>query len=70
MAGLACRDQEQWQVLNLVGTEGAGGPGNGQNLRMAASSLPPALLQAVNERISGEPLNAAAEAKARNDNWH
>jgi hypothetical protein len=70
MAGLACRDQEQWQVLNLVGTEGAGVPGNGQNLRMAASSLPPALLQAVNERIRGEPLNAAAEAKARNDDWH
>jgi anti-sigma factor RsiW len=70
MAGLACREQEQWQVLNLVGAEGAGAPGNGQNLRMAASSLPPALLQAVNERISGEPLNAAAEAKARNDDWH
>jgi hypothetical protein len=39
-------------------------------MRMAASSLPPALLQAVNERISGEPLNAAAEAKARSDDWH
>jgi hypothetical protein len=37
---------------------------------MAASSLPPALLQAVNERISGEPLNAAAEAKARSNGWH
>jgi hypothetical protein len=70
IAGLACRDQEQWQVLNLVGAEGASVPGNGQNLRMAASSLPPALLQAVNERISGEPLNAAAEAKARNNGWH
>ena len=70
LAGLACRDQEQWQVLNLVGAEGASVSGNGQNLRMAASSLPPALLQAVNERISGEPLNAAAEAKARNNGWH
>jgi hypothetical protein len=39
-------------------------------MRMASSSLPPALLQAVNERISGEPLNAAAEAKARNNGWH
>ena len=70
IAGLACREQEQWQVLNLVGTEGAGVTANGQNLRMAASSLPPALLQAVNERISGEPLNAAAEAKARSNGWH
>jgi len=70
LAGLACREQEQWQVLNLIGAEGPGGGINGQNLRMAASSLPPALLQAVNERISGEPLNAAAEAKARSNGWH
>jgi hypothetical protein len=70
LSGLACRDRERWQVLNLVTTEGAGLAGNGANLRMATSSLPPALLQAVNERISGEPLNAAAEAKARSDDWH
>jgi negative regulator of sigma E activity len=70
LVGLACREQEQWQVLNLLAAEGSSGNGNGQNLRMAASSLPPALLQAVNEHISGEPLNAAAEAKARNNGWH
>ena len=64
------RDQEQWQLTNLVGTEGPGGGASGQNLRMAASNLPPALLQAVNEHISGEPLNAAAEATARNSGWH
>jgi hypothetical protein len=69
LAGLACREQEQWQVLNLIGAQ-APGAGNGQNLRMAGSSLPPALLQAVNDRISGEPLNAAAEAKARSNGWH
>jgi negative regulator of sigma E activity len=69
LAGLACREQDQWQLLNLVGAEGPSA-GGGQNLRMAASNLPPALLQAVNERISGEPLNAAAEAKARNNDWH
>jgi hypothetical protein len=70
VAGLACRDQEQWQLTNLVGTEGPGGGASGQNLRMATSNLPPALLQAVNEHISGEPLNAAAEAKARTSGWH
>jgi hypothetical protein len=69
LAGLACREQEQWQVLNLIGAEGPGA-GNAQNLRMAGSSLPPALLQAVNDRISGEPLNAAAEARARSNGWH
>jgi hypothetical protein len=41
-----------------------------QSMRMAHSLLPPALLQAVNERISGEALNAAAEAKARSNGWH
>jgi hypothetical protein len=69
LAGLACREQERWQLVNMVAAEGpvAGG---GQNMRMAGSSLPPTLLQAVNERISGEPLNAAAEAKARSNGWH
>jgi len=74
LAGLACRMQEQWQVLNLIGAESpaaaANGAGNGQNLRTSAPTLPPALLQAIDERISGEPLNAAAEIKARNNGWH
>jgi hypothetical protein len=102
--GLACRAQQQLQVLTLLGTDsaaftggGSGGPGsvsagsagsagpagagasvagttvvgaNGQNPRLSASTLPPALLQAIDERISGEPLNAAAELKARNNGWH
>jgi negative regulator of sigma E activity len=70
LVGLACRDQDQWQLLNLMAAEGAGGAGTPQNLRMATSALPPALLQAVTEHISGEPLNAAAEAKARSNGWH
>ena len=70
LVGLACRDQDQWQLLNLMAAEGAGGAGTTQNLRMATSALPPALLQAVSEHISGDPLNAAAEAKARSTGWH
>jgi hypothetical protein len=69
LAGLACREQERWQLVNMVAAEGPVAAG-GQNMRMAGSSLPPALLQAVNERISGEPLNAATEAKARSNGWH
>jgi hypothetical protein len=38
-------------------------------MRLAGSALPPPLLQAVNERISGEPLDAQAEAKARSNGW-
>jgi hypothetical protein len=70
LAGLACREQEQWQLLNLVGAEGPSGAAHGANIRMASSKLPPALLQAVNEHMSGEPLNAAAEARARSNGWH
>jgi len=70
LAGLACREQAQWQLVNLVGPEGAGAPVAGPNMRMAASGLPPALLQAVSDHISGEPLNAAAEAQARSNGWH
>jgi len=33
-------------------------------------ALPAPLQQAVNERISGEPLDAAAETLARNKGWH
>jgi hypothetical protein len=70
LAGLACREQERWQLVNMVAAEGPAAAGNGQNMRMATSSLPPALLQAVNDHISGEPLNAAAEARARSNGWH
>ena len=92
--GLACRAQQQWQVVTLVGTDstvapgiapgpgiagaavGGAGPGGsgvgatGQSLRLSVSTLPPVLQQSVDERISGEPLNAAAELKARNNGWH
>jgi hypothetical protein len=61
LAGLACRSQEQWQVLNLVGSDAPGGAASG--------ARPAALVQAIEERISGEPLSAAAEIKARNSGW-
>ena len=70
LAGLACREQQQWRILTLLGTDSAGSPGNPQAYRMASSAMPPPLLQAVNEHISGEPLDASAEAKARRNNWH
>jgi len=70
LAGLACREQQQWRVLTLLGADSAGSPGNPQAYRMASSAMPPPLLQAVNEHISGEPLDASAEAKARRNGWH
>lgn len=67
LAGLACRAPEGWQVAVLVR---AGSPGGGSGVyRQAASSMPPALVAAVNDQIAGEPLDARAEAAARGRHW-
>jgi hypothetical protein len=74
LAGLACADKQHWRILTLLGSDTVGAPGGSATAtaayRTAASAMPAALLQAVNERISGEPLDAAAETKARRDGWH
>lgn len=63
-AGLACRQGSHWRVAFVESTE-AGGDG----LRQAASTLSPALLQAVQSRIDGEALDAKAEQAARDARW-
>ena len=70
LTGLACREQEHWYILTLLGAEASVSAAGSQGYRMAGSAMPAALLQAVNERISGEPLDANAEAKARRSGWH
>lgn len=62
-AGLACREQGEWHVpvtneIDLPAGE----------LRQA-SSMPPAILEAIDARLAGEPLDAAAEKAARDDRW-
>ena len=66
-AGLACRDGATWQVQALVSAPAGSPPGAG--MRQAASPLPPALLGEIDQRIAGEPLNAAAEQEARRKGW-
>jgi len=67
VAGLACREQDSWRidviepVGNSVGERGA--------YRQAASALPPLVLQAVQARIAGEPLDATGEGRARENGW-
>jgi hypothetical protein len=68
--GLACREQERWRILTLLGVDASAPAGSAPGYRMAGSAMPTALLQAVNERISGEPLDADAEARARRAGWH
>jgi hypothetical protein len=64
-AGLACREGGQWRipVLAEAEKEAAGG------YRQAGSALPPAVLDAIDARIAGKPLDAAGEEAARARGW-
>jgi hypothetical protein len=64
-AGLACRSGESWVVPLLQETEAA--PQGA--VRQAAAPLPPAILDAIDQRISGEALDATAERAARERGW-
>ena len=70
LTGLACREQQHWRVLTLLGTDAAASTGSAQLFRLSSSALPGPLLAVINDRTSGEALDAAAEAKARRSNWH
>ena len=65
MAGLACRRDGQWAVQTLAATsvtaDGA--------MRQAATSLPREVLDAVDQRIAGEALDATRERQARDQGW-
>jgi hypothetical protein len=65
MAGLACRSGDRWQleVVAQASTPNDGG------FRQAGSALPPAVLQAVDARIAGAPLDAAGEQQALQRHW-
>lgn len=63
-AGLACRNGEDWKVPVMTATTGEGGA-----YRQASSSLPPAVLEAMDERIVGKPLDAAGEQQAVRQGW-
>jgi hypothetical protein len=65
LSGIACHEQNRWKV---VATEEPQPESTGQ-FRSTAPALPAGLQQAVNEMISGPPLNAAAERDARSHNW-
>jgi hypothetical protein len=68
LAGLACRDHDDWRVQVLAQTTST--PDNGPAYRQAGSELPKSVLQAVDDNIAGEPLDAAAETAARDKSWN
>lgn len=65
--GLACRTGNVWQLQALSRSPDEGPAHDG--FRMAATALPPAILSAVSEQISGQPLDAGAESAARKLHW-
>jgi hypothetical protein len=67
-ARLACYDRQHWGVLTLIGSPAKQGAESGY--RMAGPEIPPLLLQAVSDNISGEPLDAQAEMRGRSAGWH
>jgi hypothetical protein len=62
-AGLACRVGDEWHVPVT-----AVAPGDADGMRQA-SSPPPAVMQVIQARISGEALDAAGEENARKAGW-
>ncbi len=64
-AGLACKEGPDWRVRILAPAE----PTADADYRMAASTLPEAVLRAVDD-IAASPLDAATERAARDKGWH
>jgi anti-sigma factor RsiW len=62
-AGLACRASGEWRIPVTAAAASAEG-----GVRQA-SSPPPAVLSAIEARIAGDALDAAAEENARLDGW-
>jgi hypothetical protein len=66
IAGMACREADGWHVQALAQT----GPKSPlTQYRMAGTAVPPLLLSTVESTIDGSPLDAEAEAAAREHNW-
>jgi hypothetical protein len=63
--GLACREESGWQVRLLM-NDGAAASGGYQ---LAGSSLPPALLQSIDDMIEGDPLDADSIEAAASSGW-
>jgi len=66
-AGLACRQGDEWQVKVL--TQGDASGAGAETLRMAASPIPPAVLQAAEAQMRGAPLDAEGERAAAQSGW-
>lgn len=64
LAGLACRGDDNWQLVMT-----AAGSGARRSEYRQAGSGSALILQAAQDMISGEPLDAEAERRARDAGW-
>jgi len=64
-AGLACHSGNGWRVQQLV----PAAPAQQGEYRTAATALPPALLQAMDDMREGDVLDARQEAEAKAKGW-
>lgn len=62
--GLACRDGDQWKIPVMAATQARQG-----DYRQASAAMPAAVLDAIDARINGKALDAAAEQAARTAGW-
>jgi hypothetical protein len=66
LAGFACREAEDWRVRALAQSESGGST---TEYRMAGTAIPPIIVQAVEDTMEGDALDAAAEAAALAKGW-
>jgi hypothetical protein len=66
-SGLACRRGSDWQIEALNRQPATSG--QSPDYRMAGSELDPLVRKAIEERISGDPLDQAGESAARSHDW-
>jgi hypothetical protein len=68
LAGLACRDHNEWYVQALAQTAAA--ESGSSTYRQAAAEIPKSVMAAVDDNIAGEPLDTHAEQLARDKSWN
>ena len=66
LAGFACRESDRWRVHALMQADPKA---SGGDYRMAGAQLPSPIIQAVEQTIQGDALDATEEAAARERGW-
>jgi hypothetical protein len=65
VAGIACRTPQTWRVTALANDA----PSDPDLYRPAGSAMPAIIREAVGDMIAGEPFDASAEQRAKDNGW-